>query len=370
MRDKRPVDELSIEELERILAIRKREEREKRLRRMRDSGRVIETPPAVVNGGTGGDEKKGITRPVPMPPAVPIPQPAVETVPPEAAAVPVPRELPTSPQFDDEGLSEEITPQEQKADPETAKKITNRFLLLIEVAAVFGLIFLGVNMFSAIGNLQRETAEAQRIANERRIASIPTAEPTAIISLKIEDYVLPGGHTVDANGNYRFNQEEFEQHVPIQLRGRLIEQVISVDYRRPALTEEDAERIIIDKLGIDESIVPGTDEEALRQGVGRVLNGAIPGNPTGNVALAAHNDVYGELFRNLPDMVEGDRFFIQTRTRTYEYEVFDTRIVNPDDVYVLEDQGYATATLITCYPPGVNNKRFVVFARRLGEQGF
>ena len=39
MRDRRSVDELSIEELERILIIRKREERQTRLRRMEQRGR-------------------------------------------------------------------------------------------------------------------------------------------------------------------------------------------------------------------------------------------------------------------------------------------------------------------------------------------
>src|SRR5262245_16562940 len=41
MRDKRPVDELSIEELERILAIKKREERQRRMQRMQRDGRVL-----------------------------------------------------------------------------------------------------------------------------------------------------------------------------------------------------------------------------------------------------------------------------------------------------------------------------------------
>jgi hypothetical protein len=41
MRDKRPVDELSIEELERILAIRKREARMERLRHYEGNGRVV-----------------------------------------------------------------------------------------------------------------------------------------------------------------------------------------------------------------------------------------------------------------------------------------------------------------------------------------
>ena len=51
MRDKRPVDELSIEELEKILTVRKREEREKRLDRMKRSGRVVgsEAVPAPFN---------------------------------------------------------------------------------------------------------------------------------------------------------------------------------------------------------------------------------------------------------------------------------------------------------------------------------
>src|SRR4051812_22022851 len=47
MRDKRPVDELSIEELEKILAIRKREEREKRLDRMKRAGRMVGSEAAV-----------------------------------------------------------------------------------------------------------------------------------------------------------------------------------------------------------------------------------------------------------------------------------------------------------------------------------
>lgn len=376
MRDKRPVDELSIEELERVLAIRKREEREKRLRRMRESGRVIASPaaapPANGSSGTNGAHpapaasREG-TRPVsPVAPLV-TPPPTVEA--------PAPPPLTTLPQFEDDGYSEEVgLPAVASAPPENpehARRAFNRLLLLVEVAAVLGLIFLGVNMLMEINTLQRETAETQRQANAQRLASLATPEPTSIISLRLEDYVLPGGHIVDASGRYQFNTREFEQYVPAHLRGQLYDQVVlPVSYRRPQITPEDAERIIIEKLGLDESIVPGTDEDALRQGVGRVLNGAQPGSPTGNLALAAHNDVYGELFRNIPNLAEGDRIYVQTRTRTYEYEVIGYRIVNPNDVYVLEDQGYASLTLITCHPPGINDKRYVVFARRLTDQGF
>ena len=43
MKDRRPVDNLTIEELERVLAIKKREAREGRLRRYRSSGRALNT---------------------------------------------------------------------------------------------------------------------------------------------------------------------------------------------------------------------------------------------------------------------------------------------------------------------------------------
>ncbi len=44
MRDKRPVDELSVDELERILAIRRREQRQERLRRYDGQGRRLPVP--------------------------------------------------------------------------------------------------------------------------------------------------------------------------------------------------------------------------------------------------------------------------------------------------------------------------------------
>ena len=44
MRDKRTVDELSIEELEQALVIKRRAERQKKLERMQRSGRTVDVP--------------------------------------------------------------------------------------------------------------------------------------------------------------------------------------------------------------------------------------------------------------------------------------------------------------------------------------
>lgn len=426
MRDKRPVDELSIEELERILAIRKREERERRLRRMRETGRVIEpaAPPTPSSGANAGGGNGGATpAPIPTPPVSvtpPVSNAAQPTKPPRETArpsgssvldmptsladldallqsqsetseaddsseadtsriIPDARDLPLSPaptltptpRFEEEhgvGAESHVTGE----NPQKTRKFTNRLLLLVEVAAVVGLFVLGVNMLTAITDLQNQTAEVQREAAAQRIASIPTPEPTSIIQVKLEDYLLPGGHTISTDGEYSFNYDELEQFVPAHLRDTLRIQVAqSIAIRRPQITAEDAERLVIDKLRIDQPIVAGADDEALKQGVGRVLNGALPGNTTGNVILAAHNDVYGELFRDLQTLEEGDRFVVQTRTKTYEYEVIRTTIVAPDKIEVMEDQGYPSVTLITCITQRtVNDSRLVVLARRLDATGF
>jgi sortase A len=82
------------------------------------------------------------------------------------------------------------------------------------------------------------------------------------------------------------------------------------------------------------------------------------------VVLAAHNDIYGELFRYLDQLEPGDRFHIRTETDIHTYVVTGFDIVEPNDVHVMENQGRPTATLISCYPYQVNDKRYIVFAER------
>jgi sortase A len=184
---------------------------------------------------------------------------------------------------------------------------------------------------------------------------------------------LPGGHIVEAGADgtlqSRFNFEEFIEDVPAHLQVAVQQQALSINISRPPETPETALYISIPRLGIDQSIVQGTDEEALRNGVGQVLNGAYPAAETGNVVFAAHNDIYAQLFKDLDQMQIGDEFTVQTQSRTFVYRVTGYDIVDPTDVHVMDDQGRATATLISCYPFRVNDKRYVVFAERIDGTG-
>ncbi|MEO0560709.1 MAG: class D sortase [Chloroflexota bacterium] len=349
MRDKRRVDELSIEELEQVLAMRKREARQKRLDRMRRSGRVIDNP-----------------NPSSTPrPAQPDPIAARQSLDDVVATIAQnPAGAGRTPRLVDGEATEDLplpkhTKTRKQKMTSATKRLSNSLLLLVEVAAVFGLVYLGWELFQGIVILEEESAEAQAAADEARARTVPTIEPTPMLALN--EVVLPGGHIWQEGQTPQLNIEE----IPVNVRFAVADQIMRPVINRPPPTDETALVVDIPTLNIEQTIVQGADWEALKQGVGQVLNGYDPADPVGNVALTAHNDIYGELFRDLDQLQPGDQFTIQTEEQVYTYEVTGTEVVDPTAVHVLRSQGRATATLISCYPYRVNTQRIVVFADQI-----
>jgi sortase A len=93
-----------------------------------------------------------------------------------------------------------------------------------------------------------------------------------------------------------------------------------------------------------------------------VIGTANPGQ-NGNMVLAAHNDIFGELFRHLDQLKPGDEFTVYTNQRAYTYLITGWKIVEPTQVEVMDPTPNTTATLISCYPYLVDNMRIVVTAR-------
>lgn len=332
MPDKRTVDDLSIEELERALAIKKREARQDRLTRMRSSGRVIEARPQVT-------------------------MVTARTLPPLDDLLGE-----RAPVFD-EPMPPRKTTNRKRGQTSVWRVFMDRSLLLIEVAAVIGLVGIGAAFLSGMTTLQEKTAEAQLSAQVAIRAALPTIAPTPTIQLA--DIVLPGGHTSPlAPGGGQFNFEE----IPVNLRSQFRDQILlPLDISRPVPQPETPLRVTIPDLNIDETIVQGVDWEALKLGVGQVLNNGTPSTPGDNVVLAAHNDIYGQLFRHIDQLQPGNIIRVQTQTRIYEYLVTATEIVDPDDVYVMDKRGYSAVTLISCYPYQVNTKRYIVYAEQVNN---
>ena len=80
------------------------------------------------------------------------------------------------------------------------------------------------------------------------------------------------------------------------------------------------------------------------------------------MVLSAHNDIHGEIFRDLDQLEAGDLVIIFSERQSYTYVVEEVLIVKPTQVEFLESTQSSTATLISCYPYLVDNKRIVVRA--------
>lgn len=113
-------------------------------------------------------------------------------------------------------------------------------------------------------------------------------------------------------------------------------------------------------------------ENALENGVVHYPSTVLPGQ-NGNAAFFGHssNNIFNPgkykfAFVLLHTLVKGDTFYLTYQGKVYVYQVIGRKIVPPSDVGVLNDTlgKQATATLITCDPPGTSINRLVV----TGEQ--
>jgi len=123
-------------------------------------------------------------------------------------------------------------------------------------------------------------------------------------------------------------------------------------------------RIEIPRLGVSAVVRAGSDARTLQLAVGHIPGTALPGE-TGNVGLAGHRDTF---FRQLRDIRPGDRIRVVTPDGTFTYRVARTDIVEPTDVWVLDNTDRSVLTLVTCYPfsyIGSAPQRFIVRAELL-----
>jgi sortase A len=288
MKDRRPVNDLSIEELERALAEKKRAAREARLAKYRATGRVMPVP------------------------------------------------LQSTPDTQHE-------PARLRRQPRSlTRQILDGLLLVVEIGAVLGLIYVLYNGTAILRRLNQEVAQ---------VILQPTLSPTPLVTAVI----LPGGHTPPTSpGGAQFNEAE----IPDNLR-LLIQSMPQPVVPTPGPTQ--ARRIIIPAIHVDASIVQGDGWEQLKKGVAQHLGTSDPGQ-TGKMVLSAHNDIFGEIFKNLDQLVPGDEIQLYTTNQAFIYVVTRTQILEPTEVSVMDTTPYPSLVLISCYPYLVDNQRIAIFA--------
>src|SRR5712692_6444401 len=127
-------------------------------------------------------------------------------------------------------------------------------------------------------------------------------------------------------------------------------------------------RLVIPKINLSAVVVEGTSRKALLVGPGHLAHTAAPGD-TGNAVLAGHRDTF---FRHLGELLRGDSIYVERGGKTYEYQVTDTKVVEPSEISVLKPFPGNQLTLITCYPIhyiGPAPKRLIVFAQSSNSAG-
>jgi sortase A len=293
-------EDLSEQELRRLLLDKRHDARKKRLERFRRNGRAVllspDLPPAAL------DEWR--------------------------------TQLPGE---DQEPASE------RPASRPARRRWYDGILLLVEVLAVIGLAGLMLNWFGLLRTLNQEMVSALRQE---------TLTPTPLITA----IVLPGGHTPPtAPGGAQPNEAEIPEHLR-----PLVQSIANLPLPTPGPAQ--AVRVQIPAINVDAPIVQGDSWEQLKKGVGQHIGSVDPGQ-NGNVVLSAHDDVFGEIFRNLDRLQPGDQVLVLTARQQYVYVVTGTQIVEPTQVEVMNATSDPTVTLISCYPYMVNKKRIVVFAK-------
>jgi sortase A len=302
VRKKASPEDLSIDELRRLLVEKRRASRQNRLEHFRRTGRLVVVAPDI-----------------------------------ESSTL---QDFHSGPHEEEELLVENALPSRRK-------RLFDGFLLAIEIIAVVGLFFVLFNGVNIIRELNQEVVSA---------IEQPTLTPTPLIVA----VVLPSGHTPpNSPGGAQPNYEEIPEHLQ-----PLAQSLANIPTPTPG--PEQAIRLQIPAINVDAPVVQGDGPEQLKKGIGQHIGSNNPGQ-RGNVVLSAHNDIFGEIFRELDRLKNGDQVILFTHQHTYIYVVTSNEIVEPTQVEVMDTSSSPTVTLISCYPYMVDNKRIVVTARLQSE---
>jgi sortase A len=137
--------------------------------------------------------------------------------------------------------------------------------------------------------------------------------------------------------------------------------------RREPLEGDSIARIEIPAIGVSEYVIEGTDTGDLRKGPGHYPETPLPGEQ-GTAAIAGHRTTYGAPFRDIDDLRRGQVIRVDMPDGRFVYRVEATRIVDDQDLSVLEPAGYRRLMLSACHPLFSAAERVVVFARQVRRE--
>ncbi len=136
---------------------------------------------------------------------------------------------------------------------------------------------------------------------------------------------------------------------------------------KPVVAVDGPNRLIIEKINVEMPIIEGaTEQSSLRSGAWHMPKTSDP-EKGGNMVLAGHRYLRQppskNTFFNLDKLTAGDSLKVVWNGQLINYKVTETKIVNPDQVEILENSDKSQLTLITCAPLYSSKQRLVVIAQ-------
>lgn len=119
--------------------------------------------------------------------------------------------------------------------------------------------------------------------------------------------------------------------------------------------------IEIPAIGVSKNLYQGVSLTTLDRGPGHWPGTALPGQ-YGNAVIGGHRTSHDKPFRDVDQLVAGDEIIYTTADGRFVYLVTEVFIIDPTDVWIIDQEpGYIT-TLFACHPPGSTRQRIIVRA--------
>lgn len=127
-------------------------------------------------------------------------------------------------------------------------------------------------------------------------------------------------------------------------------------------------RMRIPELNVDKIVVEGVPLAELDRAPGHYPQTAYPGQ-LGNPSFAGHRTTYGAPFFNIDKLKPGDEIHITTLQGEFTYRMLWSKIVQPEEMWVLDPdpEHPATLTLTACHPRLDLSQRYIVRAELVGK---
>lgn len=125
----------------------------------------------------------------------------------------------------------------------------------------------------------------------------------------------------------------------------------------------------VPRLGLEAVVFEGVDRETLTKGPGHMPGTPLPGQ-SGNAVISGHRTTYGRPFHDFDLLEPGDLIEVETSVGTHVYEVRQSQIVQPDDVWVTENREGGWLTFTTCNPKYSARERLIVFAEMVSGPNY